>query len=164
MSSSFSKWIASWFLSKIETSEKFKILIRSIAEEYYVEKSLSTYRVWGDNARLTIGKNVHLNNAVINTVSGKVLVGDNAFLGHNVSLLTGTHDYMQLGLERQSSVPESGRDIVVGEGVWIASNATIIGPCIIGENSVIGANSVITGEVPPNSVYAGVPAKFIRKI
>ena len=85
-------------------------------------------------------------------------------MGHNVSLLTGTHDYKQTGLARQSSVPESGRDINIGDGVWIASNATIIGPCEIGENAVIGAGSVITGKIPPNSIYAGTPAKFIRKI
>jgi|APLak6261659701_1056019.scaffolds.fasta_scaffold00319_2 acetyltransferase-like isoleucine patch superfamily enzyme len=164
MNPTFSKTIISWLITKLEGSDKFRIMITGIIEEFYIKNSLHKYRVWGDSSRLSIGNNVHLNNAIINTTSGKVVVGDNAFLGHNVSLLTGTHDYRQTGLARQSSVPESGRDIVIREGVWIASNATIIGPCEIGENTVIGAASVITGTIPPNSVYAGTPAKLIRQI
>jgi acetyltransferase-like isoleucine patch superfamily enzyme len=156
--------ITSWLISKLETSEKFRAIVREIADEFYVESSLSKYRVWGDATRLSIGNNVHLNNAVINTVSGRVIVGHNAFLGHNVCLLTGTHDYKKTGLERQATVPESGKDIVVGDGVWLASNTTVIGPCNIGENAVVTAGSVITGEVLPNSIYAGVPAKYIRQI
>lgn len=160
----FSEAIISWLIKRLKTNDKFRVMVSEIAEEFYVESSLKKHRIWGDSSRFSIGKNVRLNNAVINTVSGKVIIRDHAFMGHNVSLLTGAHDYRQTGLARQTAVPESGRDIVIGEGVWVASNSTIIGPCEIGENAVIGACSFVTGKIPPNSVYAGVPAKFIRQI
>jgi len=53
---------------------------------------------------------------------------------------------------------------VIKDGVWVASNATIIGPCIIGENAVIGAGSVVLGDVEPYTIVAGNPARVIRKI
>ena len=82
----------------------------------------------------------------------------------NVNLLTGTHDYEEKKVNRQLKVPKMGRDIHIGKGVWIASNVTILGPCNIGDNCVIAANSLITGEIKKDSLYAGVPAKFIKKI
>ncbi|EGR2520269.1 hypothetical protein DYB23_17550 [Vibrio cholerae] len=56
-------------------------------------------------------------------------------------------------IDRQSGVPESGRDIIIGTGVWIASNVTVLGPCEIGNNSVISANSVVTGTLKENTVF-----------
>jgi len=81
-----------------------------------------------------------------------------------VCILTGKHDWTKKGLERHYSIPSQGRDIVIHKGAWIASNVTVIGPCNIGENSVIAAGSVVTGNVSANSVYGGSPAKFIKKI
>lgn len=160
----FSEMIVLWVIKKLGASDKFRVMVKKLAEEFYVESSLKTYRIWGDSSKLLVGKGVCLNNAVINTMSGIVEVRSYAFMGHNVSLLTGTHDCKQVGRSRQAAVPESGRDIIVGEGAWVASNVTIIGPCKIGENAVIGAGSVITGTVPPNTIYAGIPAKFVRNI
>jgi hypothetical protein len=69
--------------------------------------------IWGDASRVITGESVVLNNAVINVASGTVTIEDFAFLGHNVSLLTGTHDYNQLNRDRQTSVPLTGRNIVI---------------------------------------------------
>lgn len=160
----FSEIIVLWLVKRLGASDKFRVMVKELAEEFYIESSLKKYRIWGDPSKLLVGKGVCLNNAVINTMSGKVDVRNYAFMGHNVSLLTGTHDFKQVGRSRQTAVPESERDIIVGEGVWVASNVTIIGPCKIGENAVIGAGSVITGIIPPNAIYAGIPARFVRNI
>ena len=130
----------------------------------YRDSSLKAYQVWGDRSRIQIGKDVLLNDALINTVSGNVIIGDEAFMGHGVSLLTGTHDYQKKGTERQTSMPSHGRDILIGKGVWIASKAIVLGPCEIGEHSVIAAGSIVKGEMKSHSIYAGTPAKFIRSI
>jgi acetyltransferase-like isoleucine patch superfamily enzyme len=60
--------------------------------------------------------------------------------------------------------PQEGYDIVIRRGAWLASNVTVIGPCEIGENSVVAAGSVVTGDVAPNCLYAGVPARFVKEI
>lgn len=156
--------LVDWFFLKLKSSLRIHSFIWAICEEYYTKESLKTPRIWGDSSRLRIGNGVHLNNATINTVSGCVFIDDDAFLGHQVSLLTGTHDVKLYGEARKVGVPVNGRDIFIGKGVWIASNAIILGPCNIGDNAVIGAGSIATGNIPPNTVYAGVPAKFIRKL
>jgi acetyltransferase-like isoleucine patch superfamily enzyme len=79
-------------------------------------------------------------------------------------LLTGRHDIAKFDRARQQCVPSSGRNIVVKRGAWIASNALVIGPCEIGEHSVVAAGSIVIRDVPPYSVVAGNPAKVIKKI
>lgn len=129
------------------------------------QKMLVIPRVWGgdSSSRISLGKNVVVNNALFNVESGNIILEDQVFFGHNVSILTGTHDWTKKGLERQQSIPSQGRDIVIHKGVWVSSNVTVIGPCDIGENSVIAAGSVVTGNVSANSIYGGSPAKFIKK-
>jgi acetyltransferase-like isoleucine patch superfamily enzyme len=91
-------------------------------------------------------------------------VGEYAFFGHNVSVLTGTHDITTFGRERQLTIPRSGRDIVIEEGAWVASNAMVLGPCRIGANAVVGGGSLVIGDVAPYMIVAGSPAKVLRTI
>jgi acetyltransferase-like isoleucine patch superfamily enzyme len=97
-------------------------------------------------------------------MSGSIYIDDFSFAGHNVSLLTGTHDLNKKNSERRDVIPLNGNDIRIGKGVWICSNATIIGPCTIGDNSVVAAGSVVTTDIPSNVIYGGIPAKLIKNI
>ncbi len=93
----FSEIIVLWLIKRLGASDRFRVMVKELAEEFYTESSLKKYRIWGDPSRLLIGKGVRLNNAVVNTVSGNVDIRNYAFMGHNVSLLTGTHDCRQVG-------------------------------------------------------------------
>jgi acetyltransferase-like isoleucine patch superfamily enzyme len=121
-------------------------------------------RVWGDRSRVRIARSAYMVNALFNVSSGTITVGEHTFAGHNVSLITGTHDYNLFLERRRVDIPRSGRDIEIGAGVWIGSNAVILGPCRVGDNAVIAAGAVVTGDVAPNTIVAGVPAKPIRNI
>lgn len=126
---------------------------------------LTEPRVWGETRRVVVGGNVHLANTLLNTMSGMIVIGDDTFFGHNVCLLTGTHDYRKRGTRRQAAIPSTGRDILIGRGVWISTNVTIIGPCTIGDDAVIAAGSlVLGGDLPGGYIYAGAPAKAIKAI
>ena len=125
---------------------------------------LATHRIFGDAGRVTLGREVILNDALINTSSGTVSFEDFAFCGHGVCLLTGHHDYLRTGYERQAGVPQHGRDIVVGSGAWLGSNVTVLGPCTIGRDAVIAAGAVVTGAVEAGWIYGGVPARPIKRI
>ncbi|TPG46420.1 acyltransferase [Roseomonas nepalensis] len=131
---------------------------------HIVQKLANTPSVWGDKTRLYIGVNVHLVNTLFNLSSGDIYLGDNVFFGHNVCLLTGTHDVSCFGVERQTAYPRTGRDIVIGRGAWVASNATVIGPCTIGENAVVAAGSLLLRDVPDGWIAAGSPAVLIRPV
>jgi len=123
--------------------------------------SLNTYRVYGDPSRLTIAEGVSTMNTLFNTISGTIEVGPYVSFGHNVSVLTGSHDYQMLGAERAISVPGTGHDITIDGGAWIASNAMVLGPCRIGAHAVIAAGALVRNDVPEYAIVAGVPAKVV---
>jgi acetyltransferase-like isoleucine patch superfamily enzyme len=120
--------------------------------------------VYGDPDRLRIDPTAVVNNALFNLSSGVVTIGEYAFFGHNVSVLTGTHDWTKFGAERQVAVPSSGRDVVIEEGAWLSSNVIVVAPCRIGAHSVVGVGSLVMGDVEPYTVVAGSPAKVLRQI
>jgi acetyltransferase-like isoleucine patch superfamily enzyme len=135
---------------------------RQAGPEAHVE--MYKYLVHGNRARLHIHPSAVVNNALFNVGSGDITVGENAFFGHNVSVLTGTHDISKFGRERMFAIPRSGRDIVIEEGAWVASNAMVLGPCRIGAHAVVGGGSLVMGDVEPYTIVAGSPAKVLRTI
>jgi len=126
--------------------------------------ALRDYTCFGDPTRVSIGEHTDLNNAVLNTSSGTITIGDYTFFGHGVSILTGTHDVHELERARQLAIPPDGHDIVIGRGVWVATNAIVVGPCRIGDHAVVAAGSVVRSDVPALTVVAGVPARPVASI
>ena len=110
--------------------------------------------------RLTIGDDVIINEGCLIELTGSVTIGDGASLGHGVHLLTTTH---RLGTrDRRAGLLASG-DIRVGAGAWIGSQTVVLPNVIIGDGAVVSANSLVSKDVPPNCVVAGVPAVVVVK-
>lgn len=143
-------------------------LIRKIHPYIY-----DTHVIYGDGT-LRVGERVGLANTLFNLSSGNISVGNRCVFGHNVMCLTGTHQFhrgKRVSLYSEFDdfsfgggrveVPTSGRDIAFQDGCFIGSGSIIIGPVNIGENSIICAGAVITRDLPPYSVAAGIPAKII---
>jgi acetyltransferase-like isoleucine patch superfamily enzyme len=120
------------------------------------------YVIYGDKSRFKLSNKAIIQNAIINVMSGNVIIEDEVFFGHNACLLTGSHDYTKYGIDRRTTGYDSGRDIIIKSGVWLATNVTVIGPCVIGENAVVASGSVVTKDVPAYTIVAGVPAKVIK--
>jgi maltose O-acetyltransferase len=114
------------------------------------------------NGKVFIGNNVGLFDVFINCVCAEVHIGDNAFFGHRVMIITGNHDYATFGIDRQKNV--SGKNIYIEEGAWIGSGAIILGGVRVGKNAVIAAGSIVVTDVPDNWIFGGVPAKAIKPI
>ena len=135
-------------------------LLRRLAARLasYGEDPLRRPLIYGDPARLHVHPSAIVNNALFNLSSGDVTVGRYAFFGHNVAVLTGTHDVTKFGPERQLGVPGTGRDVVIGEGAWLSSFAIVVGPCSIGEHAVVGVGSLVLHDVAPYMEVAGSPA------
>jgi FkbM family methyltransferase len=150
-----------WLHSRID-AVAYERIRKELAAEHATR--LITPRVWGPIERVHVADTAKINDALINTVSGSVSVGDYAFLGHDVALLTGTHDTNLTGLARQTAISNEGRDIVVEEGAWIASRAIVLGPCHIGANAVVAAGAVVKANVPAGAVVAGNPARLVSRV
>ena len=132
---------------------------------YSIDTRRTSTHVGDIDSRLHLGENVQYAEAFFNFGSGHITIGDHAFLGQYTRLLAGTHDYTKTGKARQAAMPGHGYDIVVGNGVWIGTGSTVLGPCIIGDNAVIGAGSVVTsGQYEAGCLYAGNPARLIKRI
>ncbi|MCX6465353.1 MAG: acyltransferase [Pseudonocardiales bacterium] len=129
-----------------------------------VEEARWAPRVYGDERKLHVHPTAVVNDALFNLSSGEITVEEHAFFGHGVSVLTGTHDVALFDRDRQVGVPRSGRDVVIGRGAWVSSNALVLGPCRIGEHAVVAAGSVVTGDVAPFAIVGGVPATVLRMI
>jgi acetyltransferase-like isoleucine patch superfamily enzyme len=108
--------------------------------------------VHGPMSRLRVGNSVGLGNVLINTYGGCVDIGDYVFFGHDVLLLTGTHDFREVGPKRQVTLRTTSRSIIIERGAWITSGSIIIGPCRIGANAVVGCGCIIDFDVPANTM------------
>lgn len=110
---------------------------------------------------IEVGKNFFANyNCTILDVA-KVKIGDNCMLAPNVAIYTAGHP---LHPDTRNTMYEYGIEVTIGDNVWIGGNAVICPGVKIGSNSVIGAGSVVTKDIPEWSVAAGNPCKVIRKI
>jgi acetyltransferase-like isoleucine patch superfamily enzyme len=138
-------------------------LVAERVEELKLD-ALYSYRWHGDRSRLHIPDTAVVNNALFNMSGGTITLGEYAFFGHDVAVLTGTHDIAKFGRDRQLGFPRSGRDVVIGEGVWLASHVLVLGPVKIGDHAVVAAGSLVREDVEPYTVVAGRPAKVIKTI
>ena len=94
-----------------------------------------------------------------------VTIEDNVFIGHGVTFINDTYPRaVSLEGELQTEKDWKVEPTLVKRGASVGSGATILANIVIGENAIVGAGSVVTRDVPPNSIVAGNPAKLIRLI
>ena len=108
---------------------------------------------------LKIGKNVFFNSGVKIQDQGGVTIEDGVLIGHNTVIATLDHN-LDPKL-RGNLIPAP---VHIGKNVWIGANATICKGVTIGDGAVIAAGAVVVTDVPENTIFGGVPAKFIKNI
>ena len=120
----------------------------------------------------TIGNNVIIGMNCIFVDNHKITIGNNVMIASGVQLCTATHPIKKEERIVKNWSPEIQRNwyhtyakpIEIGNDCWIGANATILPGVSIGNNVVIGAGSVVTKNIPDNSLAIGVPSKVIKKI
>ena len=100
--------------------------------------------------------------------AGHIMIEDNVLLAPGISIFTNDHSYsadptVPICLQ---GYPENSisNGVTLKEGCWICANSLILKGVTVGQNSVVGVGSLVNSNVPSRSIYAGIPAKLIRKI
>ncbi len=112
---------------------------------------------------VTIGNNVYFNRGCYVSIYERLSVGDNCLFGENVSI----HDMNYVLARDRKPIASRGfmtAPIVIGNNVWVGAKVTIVQGVHIGDNAVIGANAVVTHDVPADHIAAGIPARVLREI
>ncbi|MFP6562069.1 sugar O-acetyltransferase [Paraburkholderia sp. B3] len=109
---------------------------------------------------IRVGRNVFINQNCTFYDLGGLDIADDVMIGPNVSLITSGHP-LEPSRRRNGVI---AKPIVIERNVWIAAGAIVIGGVTVGENSVVAAGSVVTKDVPPNTLVGGNPARVIRSI
>ena len=111
------------------------------------------------------GQNIYLKDNVFINYNCLFLDSEIILLDENVSLGPGVHIYtIDHKKGDNGNLNSSKSPVYIGKNVWIGGNSTILPGISIGENSVVGAGSVVNKNVEPNSLYVGVPAKKIKSL
>ena len=108
-----------------------------------------------------IGNNVLINYQCVFLDAAPITIGDNCFIGPMCGLYTVRHP---LDVQRRNEGYVTGRPIILKDNVWLGGSCTILPGVTIGENSVIGAGSVVTKDIPDNVIAVGDPARVIRQL
>ena len=110
---------------------------------------------------IEIGENFYANVNCVMLDGAKITFGDNVFIAPNCGFYTAGHP---LDVTQRNQGLEYAYPITVGNNVWIGAQVCVLPGVSIGDNSVIGAGSVVTKSIPANSVAVGNPCRVIRKL
>lgn len=117
-------------------------------------------------ANLTIGDNVGISQTTLIANGADITIGDNVLMGGGVKIYS--TDFHSLDYQNRRSIEtddpnKKSLPVHIGNDVFIGAGSTILKGVSIGDKAIIGAGSVVTKDIPSNEIWAGNPAKFIKK-
>lgn len=138
-------------------SALLKEILAEVGENCYVEPPL--HANWGIHTHF--GRNVYANFNLTLVDDTDIFVGDSVMFGPNVVVATAGHP---IDPELRRKVAQFNVPVRIGSNVWIGAGAILLPGVTVGENSVIGAGSVVTHDIPSNVVAVGNPCRVLREI
>ena len=115
-------------------------------------------KILGPAKDLSIGDETIINPECLLDARGGLKIGKNCSISRGVNILTMSHDYESKGFELKGGM------VHIQNNVWVGINSIILPGCNIGDNSILGAGSILTKSIPNGEFWAGNPAKFIKKL
>lgn len=146
----------------VSVNEKPKIINKGhveLGDEVRIWSNINRAKIFVDKgAKLLVGNNSRINGAHL-SVSTQMIIGNNVRIApYSIIIDNDYHDVNDVSREGKKS------PITIGDNVWIAMSSIVLRGVTIGEGSVVATGSVVTKDVPPYSIVAGVPAKVIKTL
>ncbi|WP_127534542.1 glycosyltransferase [Paenibacillus kobensis] len=119
--------------------------------------------VTGERPKLIVGDGCQFNFRVSVSAANRIVLERFSTYGHQTYISDTNHEYRNIGIPVvMQGITDTDGETIVGEGTWVGANCSICGPLRIGRGSVIGANSVVTRNIPDYSVAVGAPARVVK--
>lgn len=112
-------------------------------------------------SNLILGRGCLINVGCFFDLGAPITIGDNVALGHQVMILTTSH---VLGAAEFRAGPPFTRPVVIQAGAWLGARALVLPGVTIGAGAVVAAGAVVTKDLPPNSMAAGIPARVTKEL
>ena len=141
-----------------EKENYMKEVFAECGENCYIELPLRAN--WGGH-HLHLGSGIYANFNLTLVDDGHIYVGDKVMFGPNVTIATANHP---IDAELRGRGLQYNKDVVIGENTWIGANTVIVPGVTIGKNCVIGAGSIVTKDIPDDVVAVGNPCRVLRKV
>lgn len=152
------------FLLKLPFFKKYRnSIFRMMGANLASTSRISGFTFIGEHRFLHMDEHSEINSGCFVVAKSNIYIGENSTLAYQVSLFTSAYPngpYNKLSL----IYPKVRDDIVIGKNVWIGARAIILPGVHIGDFSVVAAGSVVTEDIPPNVMVAGVPAKIKKEL
>ena len=146
--------------SQYEEQQRYmKEVFAECGDNVYIQGPLNAN--WG-GSHVHFGSNIYANFNLTLVDDGHIYVGDWTQFGPNVTIVTAAHPI--LPELREDGYLQYNKDVHIGRRVWIGAGAVVLPGVTIGDNSVIGAGSVVTKDIPCNVVAVGNPCRVMREI
>ena len=147
------------FLKPFNAARSF--VCRKIFQKCGANVTVHRGAYFGSGRKLSIGANSNLGvNSFINARGG-ISLGENVLMGPDVMILTGMHNFRNINVPIQEQ-PMDYAPVLIGNDVWLGARVVVLPGKTIGDGCVIGANSVVSKDIPAYSVAAGAPIKIIK--
>lgn len=145
--------------TELEKREKMlKEMLAEIGENCYIEPPFHSN--WGGK-NVHLGKNVYFNFNATMVDDTHIYIGDYTMLGPNVVIATAGHPILP---ELREKALQFNLPVHIGKNCWLGAGVIVLPGVTIGDNTVIGAGSVVTKDIPANVVAVGNPCKVLREI
>lgn len=145
-------------LQQDKRQQLLKEMFAEIGEGCYIEPPFHSN--WGGH-HVHFGKGVYANFNLTLVDDSHIYIGDHVMIAPNVTITSGTHP---IHPELRKKQAQYNLSVHIGNNVWIGSNAVVLPGIHIGENSIIGAGSIVCKDIPANVIAVGNPCKVLRTI
>ncbi|MDF2927786.1 MAG: hypothetical protein K0Q75_24 [Anaerospora sp.] len=137
------------------------IILQSVCKTCGENVSISFSCFVNKLENIRFGNNVSINPFCYLEASGNISIGNDVMIAHGVTIMSETHNYSSMDISMKDQ-GISSKEVVIEDNVWIGAKATILYGITIHSGAIIGANAVVTKDVPSNAIVGGVPAKIIK--